>query len=100
MGILIGVSLSIAGAVLRKSASRNLQVLIYIGIMLSLVSALLLSVQCSAKYSANKRRKALKNNKRAPIVLEALSVRSAPCLQQPLMENPQRYSFFLIALQL
>lgn len=72
MGVLIGTSLCIAGAVLRKSAARNLQVLVYIGAMLSLVSALLLGVQCSARHAARKRRKALRNAKRAPIPLDTL----------------------------
>lgn len=72
MGILIGTSLCIAGAVLRKSAARNLQVLVYIGAMLSLVSALLLGVQCSARRAARKRRKALRNGKRAAIPLDTL----------------------------
>lgn len=72
MGILIGTSLCIAGAVLRKSAARNLQVLVYIGAMLFLVSALLLGVQCRARHAARKRRKALRNAKRAPIPLDTL----------------------------
>lgn len=78
MGVLIGTSLCIAGAVLRKSAARNLQVLVYIGAMLSLVSALLLGVQCSARHAARKRRKALRNAKRAPIPLDTLSRMPAP----------------------
>lgn len=88
MGILIGVPLSIAGAVLRKSAARNLQVLVYIGALLALVSALLLSVQCNAKRNAKKRRKS--QNKR-PIVLEPIPPKPMPYQQQPLMEESQRY---------
>lgn len=94
MGILIGTSLCIAGAVLRKSAARNLQVLVYIGAMLSLVSALLLGVQCNARNTARKRRKALKNAKRAPIPMDVLSRGSnaGPIQQQPLVvvEEPNQ----------
>lgn len=86
MGILIGASLCIAGAVLRKSAARNLQVLVYIGAMLSLVSALLLGVQCSARHAARKRRLALRNAKRAPIPLDTL--RRTPAVHQVLVEQP------------
>lgn len=88
MGILIGVSLCIAGVVLRKSAARNLQVLVYIGILLSAVCALLLGIQCNARMSANKRKKAIQMAKRAPIPLENLNIRTNPLhqqQQQPLM---------------
>lgn len=88
MGVLIGTSLCIAGAVLRKSAARNLQVLVYIGAMLSLVSALLLGVQCSARQAARKRRKALRNAKRAPIPLEILTRTPAPPVHQVFVEQP------------
>lgn len=87
MGVLIGTSLCIAGAVLRKSAARNLQVLVYIGAMLSLVSALLLGVQCSARHTARKRRKALRNAKRAPIPLDTLNRTS---VHQVLVEQPMQ----------
>ncbi|KRT82712.1 hypothetical protein AMK59_3645 [Oryctes borbonicus] len=87
MGILIGVPLSIAGAVLRKSAARNLQVLVYIGAMLALVSALLLSVQCNAKRNAKKRRKA---HTKRPIVLEPIPPKPVSYQQQPLMGESQR----------
>lgn len=88
MGILIGTSLCIAGAVLRKSAARNLQVLVYIGALLSIVSALLLAIQCSARYNARKRKKALRNAKRAPIPLDTLHPRPITLqVQQPLMEE-------------
>lgn len=86
MGILIGTSLSIAGAVLRKSAARNLQVLVYIGVLLAMVCVLLLSIQCSARYSARKRKKAIRNAKRAPIPLDTLNLRPGN-LQQPLMTD-------------
>ncbi|KAL3273124.1 hypothetical protein HHI36_014578 [Cryptolaemus montrouzieri] len=59
MGILIGISLCIAGSVLRKSAAKNLQVLVYIGVLVSLVSALLLGIQCNARKNAKNRKKAL-----------------------------------------
>ncbi|XP_066153430.1 uncharacterized protein [Euwallacea fornicatus] len=79
MGILIGVSLCIAGLVLRKSAARNLQVLVYIGIMLAMVSGLLLTVQCRAKNTARRRIKAIQTAKiRAPIPMEILNVRPNP----------------------
>ncbi|XP_018333362.1 uncharacterized protein LOC108742593 [Agrilus planipennis] len=85
MGILIGTSLCIAGAVLRKSTARNLQVLVYIGALLSLVSALLLGIQCNARNNARKRKKALRNAKRQPIPLDNLQTRIIPHQQQPLM---------------
>ncbi|XP_023012976.2 uncharacterized protein isoform X2 [Leptinotarsa decemlineata] len=85
MGILIGVSLCIAGIVLRKSAARNLQVLVYIGVLLALVSSLLLGIQCNARITARKRRKAIQMAKRAPIPLENLHLRANPLHQQPLM---------------
>lgn len=73
MGILVGVSLCIAGLVLRKSAARNLQVLVYIGVLLSMVSALLLIIQCNARNQARKRLKMIKMSKRAaPIQMETL----------------------------
>ncbi|KAK5640904.1 hypothetical protein RI129_009451 [Pyrocoelia pectoralis] len=87
MGILIGTSLSIAGAVLRKSAARNLQVLVYIGALLSMVSALLLAIQCSARYNVQKRKKALKNAKRATIPLETIHTRPVVLQQQPLINE-------------
>lgn len=96
MGILIGTSLSLAGALLRKSAARNLQVLVYIGALLSLVSALLLGVQCSARNSARMRKQALRNSKRNPIPLDNLQNRAIMLhvpQQQPLIleDNTQRY---------
>ncbi|CAG9773955.1 unnamed protein product [Ceutorhynchus assimilis] len=78
MGILIGVSLCIAGLVLRRSAARNLQVLVYIGIMLAMVSSLLLTIQCRAKNVAKRRIKAIQSAKRAPIQMETLNIRSNP----------------------
>lgn len=63
MGILVGLSLCIAGLVLRKSAARNLQVFVYIGVMLSTVSALLLVIQLKARNEARKRSKAIKRAK-------------------------------------
>ncbi|KAJ8956604.1 hypothetical protein NQ314_006690, partial [Rhamnusium bicolor] len=85
MGILIGVSLCIAGIVLRKSAARNLQVLVYIGVLLALVSGLLLGIQCNARITARKRKKAIQMAKRAPIQMDTLHLRSNPLHQQPLM---------------
>ncbi|KAJ3664426.1 hypothetical protein Zmor_008598 [Zophobas morio] len=83
MGILIGVSLCIAGLVLRKSAARNLQVLVYIGVLLATVSGLLLGIQWNARHLAKKRKMAVRNAKRAPIPLEPLNCRGQA--QQPLM---------------
>lgn len=73
MGILIGTSLSLAGALLRKSAARNVQVLVYIGALLSIVSALLLGVQRNARNNARKRKQALRNSKGAPIQMDVLT---------------------------
>lgn len=83
MGILIGISLYIAGIVLRKSAARNLQVLMYIGILLSVVSGLLLAIQYDARKTARKRIKAIQMAKRAPIQMENLHLRSNPLHNQP-----------------
>ncbi|KAJ8943279.1 hypothetical protein NQ318_017297 [Aromia moschata] len=85
MGILIGVSLCIAGVVLRKTAAKNLQVLLYIGVLLALVSALLLGIQCNARSTARKRKKAIQMAKKAPIQMDTLHLRSNPLHQQPLM---------------
>lgn len=95
MGILIGASLCIAGALLRKSAARNLQVLVYIGALLFCVSVLLLGVQCSARKAARKRRKALRCAKRGAIPLETLPSRNVPLQQipvQPQMTLQQQIS--------
>ncbi|CAH0564308.1 unnamed protein product [Brassicogethes aeneus] len=85
MGILIGVSLCIAGVVLRESAARKLQVLVYIGILLAIVSALLLSIQCNARNATKRRKMAIQNAKRAPIQMETLHSRTMPFQQEPLM---------------
>lgn len=78
MGVLIGMSLCIAGLVLRKSAARNLQVLVYIGILLAAVSGVLLSIQCRAKNTARRRIKAIQTAKRGPIQMETLNIRANP----------------------
>lgn len=91
MGILIGASLCIAGALLRKSAARNLQVLVYIGALLFLVCLLLLGVQCNARKSARKRKKALRNAKRTVIPLETLQSRNVPAQQPLIVNNTQRF---------
>ncbi|XP_056644574.1 uncharacterized protein LOC130450277 [Diorhabda sublineata] len=83
MGILIGISLYIAGMVLRKSAARNLQVLMYIGILLSVVSGLLLAIQYDARKTARNRKKAIQMAKRAPIQMENLHLRTNPLHNQP-----------------
>ncbi|XP_050298604.1 uncharacterized protein LOC126737660 [Anthonomus grandis grandis] len=94
MGILIGVSLCIAGLVLRKSAARNLQVLVYIGVMLAMVSAFLLTIQCRAKNTARRRIKAIQSAKRAPIQMEQLNVRHNPMYLErlPSVRENQRLS--------
>lgn len=91
MGVLIGISLCIARGVLRKSAARNLEVLVYIGAMLALVSALLLGVQYNARNSARKRRKAVRNAKRGPIPLEILPSRVSSLPGPVIVDETQRY---------
>lgn len=91
MGILIGASLCIAGLVLRKSAARNLQVLVYIGVLLATVSGLLLGIQWRARSLTKKRKLAVRNAKRAPIPLEIIQNRNQQA-QLPLvvLQNEQR----------
>ncbi|KAF7282187.1 hypothetical protein GWI33_003074 [Rhynchophorus ferrugineus] len=78
ISLLIGVSLCIAGVVLRKSAAKNLQVLVYIGILLAFVSGLLLTVQCRAKNTAKRRIRARQAAKRAPIPMQTLTITPNP----------------------
>lgn len=68
MGVLIGISLCVAGAVLRRSAAKNLQVLVYIGVLVAAVSAVLLAVQCDARIRATRRKRLLWANKRQPVI--------------------------------
>lgn len=60
MGILIGVSLCIAGVILRRTKSRDLQVLVYIGVMSAMVCTLLLVVQCRVRSSLRNRKRAVR----------------------------------------
>lgn len=60
-GILSGVSLIIAGAVLRsQSRGGDPLVLVYIGIMTAMVCSLLLSVQCCVRRNVKRRKRALR----------------------------------------
>ncbi|XP_067015136.2 uncharacterized protein [Anabrus simplex] len=60
-GILTGVSLTIAGSVLRsQQRGSDLLVLVYIGCMLAMVCALLLSVQCCVRRNVKRRKRALR----------------------------------------
>lgn len=60
-GILTGVSLTIAGGVLRsQSRGGDLLVLVYIGCMIAMVCTLLLSVQCCVRRNVKRRKRALR----------------------------------------
>lgn len=60
-GILTGVSLTIAGSVLRGSPRRgDLLVLVYIGVLLAAVCALLLSVHYCVRRSVKERKRVLR----------------------------------------
>jgi len=59
--MLTGVSLIIAGAVLRSQSRGGDQlVLVYIGIMIAMVCTLLLSVQCCVRRNVKRRKRALR----------------------------------------
>jgi hypothetical protein len=59
--MLTGLSLIIAGAVLRsQSRGSDLLVLVYIGIMIAMVCTLLLSVQCCVRRNVKRRKRALR----------------------------------------
>lgn len=62
-GILTGVSLTIAGSVLRGKRGGDLLVLVYIGCLTTMVCALLLSVQCCVGRNVERRKRA----RRAPL---------------------------------
>lgn len=89
MGILIGVSLCIAGTVLRRTKSRDLQVLVYIGAMSAMVCALLLIVQCRVRRSLRNRKRAVRMTRTATIPMNDIRP-----VQQPLinMRNEDRYA--------
>jgi len=60
-GILTGVSLTIAGGVLRsQSRGGDLLVLVYIGFMIAMVCTLLLAVQCCVRRNVKRRKRALR----------------------------------------
>ncbi|GLV34639.1 hypothetical protein CBL_09120 [Carabus blaptoides fortunei] len=80
MGILIGVSLCIAGTVLRRTKSRDLQVLVYIGAMSAMVCTLLLIVQCRVRRSLRNRKRAVRLTRTATIPLNDIRP-----VQQPLI---------------
>lgn len=61
MGILTGMSLCLIGSVLPNSRSRDLQVLVYIGALISIVSAFLLTIQCRVRNQIRKRKRAINN---------------------------------------
>ncbi|KDR19068.1 hypothetical protein L798_06424 [Zootermopsis nevadensis] len=63
-GILTGVSLTIAGGVLRsQSRGGDLLVLVYIGCMIAMVCTLLLSVQCCVRRNVKRRKRALRTTR-------------------------------------
>lgn len=60
-GILTGVSLTIAGSVLRtQQRGSDLLVLVYIGCMLAMVCALLLAVQCCVRRNVKRRKRVMR----------------------------------------
>ncbi|XP_075230854.1 uncharacterized protein LOC142329859 isoform X2 [Lycorma delicatula] len=62
-GILTGISLTIAGSVLKGKRGGDLMVLVYIGVLTALVCTLLLSVQCCVK----RRQRAARRTTTGPI---------------------------------
>jgi hypothetical protein len=58
--MLTGVSLIIAGAVLRSQSRGGDLVLVYIGVMIAMVCTLLLSVQCCVRRNVKRRKRALR----------------------------------------
>ncbi|XP_046988631.1 uncharacterized protein LOC124594312 [Schistocerca americana] len=71
LGVLCGVSLTIAGSVLRQGPGqggvshrgRDLVVLVYIGCLLALVCAVLLAVQCCVRRNVKRRKRALRERR-------------------------------------
>jgi hypothetical protein len=74
--MLTGVSLIIAGAVLRsQSRGGDLLVLVYIGCMIGMVCTLLLSVQCCVRRNVKRRKRALRAAREQRNVLASSSNR-------------------------
>lgn len=63
IGVLCGVALTIAGAVLRQGRGRDLVVLVYIGCLLALVCTVLLGVQCCVRRNVKRRKRALRERR-------------------------------------
>lgn len=82
MGILIGVSLVIAGTILRRTKARDLQVLVYIGAMSAMVCTLLLTVQCRVRRGLRKRKRTIR------IACTAIPLGDMRPVQQPLIHLP------------
>jgi hypothetical protein len=75
-GMLTGVSLIIAGAVLRsQSRGGDLLVLVYIGCMIAMVCSVLLSVQCCVRRNVKRRKRALRAAREQRNVLASSSNR-------------------------
>lgn len=78
-GILTGVSLMIAGSVLRgQKRGGDLMVLVYIGCLTVLVCTLLLSVQCCVRRDVKRRKRARGLRPPAPIPLHDLAPQAEP----------------------
>lgn len=79
MGILIGISLCIAGTALRRTKTRDLQVFVYIGVMMAMVCTLLLTVQCRVRRALKKRKRAIR------VACTAIPLGEMRPVQQPLI---------------
>lgn len=78
-GILTGVSLMIAGSVLRgQKRGGDLMVLVYIGCLTVLVCTLLLSVQCCVRRDVKRRKRARGLRPPAPIPMHDLAPQAEP----------------------
>ena len=79
MGILTGIALCLVGSVLKQTGSRDLQVLVYIGALTSMVCTLLLTVQCRVRNQVRTRKKNVYNaNNNGMIPLNPLRSPSEP----------------------
>lgn len=80
-GILTGISLTIAGSVLRgQKRGGDLMVLVYIGCLIAMVCTLLLSVQCCVRRNVKRRKRA----RRARIARAAAAAAGEPIPLQDL----------------
>ena len=94
-GILTGVSLTIAGGVLRgQSRGGDLLVLVYIGCMIAMVCTLLLSVQCCVRRNVKRRKRALRTAREQ----RTAARRSNPADAIPLQDLGNQYQPLLIRL--